>query len=60
MGNSVGVIIPNEFLKESGAPVGDKVRFALAIPNHQQSRALERIAGIDHEASGFTREKRDR
>ncbi len=60
VGNSVGVIIPSEILKESGARQGDKVGVALVIPEHRRRKALERVAGIDLGASGFARDKRSR
>lgn len=60
VGNSVGVIIPNEILKESGAREGDKIGVALVIPEHHRRKVLERIAGIDQGASGFARDKRSR
>ncbi len=60
VGNSVGVIIPSEILKESGAREGDKVGIALVIPEHHRRKTLERMAGIDQGASGFVRDKRSR
>jgi hypothetical protein len=61
IGNSVGIIIPNEVLSAAGYDVGDTV--PVTIPKHdftERNRKLRSIIGIHKGLPGFERDKEDR
>jgi antitoxin component of MazEF toxin-antitoxin module len=61
VGNSTGIIIPNDILSKLGYSHGDVIH--LAIPptgiKNRNTRLL-RLAGIDRDKPKFKRDKRDR
>ena len=61
IGNSLGVIIPAEILKDLHIDQGDSVSVCIPqIDIQTRNKRLRQIAGIDHGKPGFKREKEDR
>jgi len=61
IGNSVGIIIPNEVLTAAGYDVGDTVPVSIPSENFEErNRLLKSIAGMYKGKEGFQREKEDR
>ena len=61
IGNSLGVIIPNEILQSLGYDQGDTIAIAIPLSNVKtRNRRLASLAGIDKGRPAFKREKKDR
>jgi antitoxin component of MazEF toxin-antitoxin module len=61
IGNSLGVIIPNEILQSLGYDLGDTISIAIPLSNIKtRNKHLESLAGIDKGKPAFKREKKDR
>ncbi|MBI5224851.1 hypothetical protein HY989_03190 [Candidatus Micrarchaeota archaeon] len=57
IGTSLGIIIPNEILKEEKLVSGNDVKFTII---KQDFKLLERMFGSAKNAKEFSREKQDR
>lgn len=60
IGNSYGVIIPNNILKEIGAENGDTLKITIAIDEKQKMKAIKKITGICKGKRSFERDRGDR
>ena len=61
VGNSLGIIIPNEILSQLGYSKGDMVHITIpALKMKSRNKLLKDIAGSDYGKKGFERDKRDR
>lgn len=61
VGNSLGIIIPNDILQQLGYAKGDIIHLAISPADIKiRNRDLLALAGIDKGKKPFRREKRDR
>ena len=61
IGNSAGVIIPNEVLSATGYEIGDTIPLTISKPDFtERNKMLRLIAGTCKGAGPFVREKEDR
>ncbi|UCH87948.1 MAG: hypothetical protein JSV49_06670 [Thermoplasmata archaeon] len=61
VGNSLGVIIPNEIIVELGYSRGDVIPIAIpSLDVKNRNKQILALVGIDKRKRGFVREKRDR
>ena len=61
VGNSLGIIIPNEILQLLGYRQGDSIHVALPLSDKKtRNKKLLLLAGIDKSKSEFKRDEKDR
>ena len=61
IGNSLGIIIPNEILRVLGYEKGDSIHVAIPLSDKKtRNKKLLLLAGIDKIKSEFKRDKKDR
>ncbi len=61
VGNSIGIIIPNDILQDIGGNNGDIIHVAIPTSGLEtRNSQLLALAGIDSRKPGFKRDKKDR
>jgi antitoxin component of MazEF toxin-antitoxin module len=61
IGNSLGVIIPNNILRVLGVRKGDKIHVAIPLTDIKaRNKKILALVGVDRRKSAFKREKGDR
>jgi antitoxin component of MazEF toxin-antitoxin module len=61
VGNSLGIIIPNEMVRELGFGDGDTIQVAIPSTNTKsRNRKLMALVGVEKDTGPFKRDKGDR